>query len=436
MSHEGAMNKSKNSRNGLNFSWLLKVRWTSIVGQVTTVVVVTQLLRVALPVGPLCAVIGLELLSNIIAALWFRKQSDVHEWHLAAVMGLDVAMLTGLLFFTGGPSNPFTVLYLVNIALAAVVLHAQWSWMLVGLTLLNFGLLPVLDYWPLPLGPESSDSWVTLRQQGQWVAFGVAAAFIVHFLWRVTGDLTRREQELSEARQQATRQQQMASLATMAAGAAHELATPLGTIALIAKELERLEPGLDPGALEDIVLIREQVGRCRGILDQMAGSAGKSGEDRIESVFVKELLSEALTGVRKSPPIHRSIATAAEHASIAVPPRALSQALRNVLTNAQDASPGVPVSLRADIDGGQLAIVITDHGDGMPAEVLDRCADPFFTTKAPGKGMGLGLFLTRSVVEGLAGEFAIESTQSVGTRVRVSIPLKPKPTTEHPSAGH
>ncbi|MEM9493006.1 MAG: sensor histidine kinase, partial [Myxococcota bacterium] len=128
-------------RNRLNFLWLMKLRWAEIIGQTATVLGVEWWLGIDVPLMPLLAIIAIELASNLLCVAWFRGQPQVAEGHLAAVMALDVALLTALLYFTGGPDNPFSFLYLVQIALAAVVLHAYWTWMLVGLSLGSFGLL-------------------------------------------------------------------------------------------------------------------------------------------------------------------------------------------------------------------------------------------------------------------------------------------------------
>ena len=175
---------------------------------------------------------------------------------------------------------------------------------------------------------------------GMWVALGVASAFVVHFLLRITGALAERERELTEARGLAARQERLASLATMAAGAAHELSTPLGTVALAAKELERaLTKAADPELAADARLIREQVGRCRAILEQMAQGAGTVGEG-VAPCTVSELLDETLVGIRDG--ADACIATSPSEVAqspLRLPPRAVSQALRSLVTNAQDASP-------------------------------------------------------------------------------------------------
>ena len=412
-------------RNQLEFSWLMKLRFAEIAGQTATILGVAWILGIAVPHWPLFAIVGLTLGSNIACSLWFRHGPAVAEWHLAAVMALDVASLTGLLYFTGGPQNPFSFLYLVQIALAAVVLRAHWTWMLVALSFASFGAL-LLAHRDLSVLHDTA-----VHEKGMWVALGVAAAFIVYFLLRVVAALAERERELTDARHRAARQERVASLATMAAGAAHELATPLGTVALVAKELERaLEKRGDAVMAEDARLIREQVGRCRMILDQMAGGAGEHPGESLESMSVNELLTEAMTGARSQPDVSIALAADVAAQTVRLPPRAVAQALRSIITNAQDASGPecAPVIVNGRLDDAQrlgthLLIEIIDRGPGMRAEVLERVGEPFFTTKAPGHGMGLGLFLTRAVVDSLGGSLDIQSTAGTGTRVALRLPI-------------
>ena len=417
-------------RNWVNVQWLARLRWAEVAGQASTVLAAQFLLGGRLPIAWLLAVIGVGLVSNLALEQYFfgdrrrglapgairRREGaaavrPVHEWHLACVMMLDIALLTGLLYLTGGPANPFAFLYLVQIALAAVLVRARWTWMLVGLSFVGFGIL-LVAHEPLAI-PEDG------RAVGAWVALGVASAFVVHFLLRITGALAERERELTEARELAARQERLASLATMAAGAAHELSTPLGTVALAAKELER---ALEGDLAADARLIREQVGRCRAILDQMAQGAGTIGE-QVASSTVEQLLAETLVGIRESPRVVREVADDVASSLVRIPPRALSQALRSLVTNAQDASPpSAAVLVAAYRRGGFLTVVIRDRGGGIPAEVKARIGEPFFTTKAPGRGMGLGLFLARAVVEGVGGTLRIDSADGGGTEVRVVLP--------------
>ncbi|MBA3459088.1 MAG: HAMP domain-containing histidine kinase [Deltaproteobacteria bacterium] len=413
--------------NWVNIQWLARLRWAQIAGQAGTVLVGQFLLDGALPIAMLLGVISMGLVSNLGIELYFfgdRKRVNparvVQQWQLAFVMMLDIAILTGLLYLTGGPHNPFSFLYLVQIALATVLLRALWTWMLVGLSFIAFGVLLLAE--PFITIPEDS------RAIGMWVALGVASAFVVYFLRRITGSLAQREGELTEARGLAARQERLASLATMAAGAAHELSTPLGTVALAAKELERaLTKAADPELAADARLIREQVGRCRSILEQMAQGAGTVGET-VEPVTVTALLDETLVGIRPAPTVHVDMPGEVAKAPLRIPPRAVGQALRSLITNAQDASPpNTTVVVMVRVDGSRLSISIRDRGGGIPAEVLAKIGEPFFTTKAPGRGMGLGLFLARAVIEGVGGTLRIDSHEGAGTEVLALLPTDVSP---------
>ena len=338
-------------------------------------------------------------------------------------MALDVLLLTGLLYFTGGPFNPFSFLYLVHIALAAVVLRPRATWALAGLSLLCSGILFV-DHRPLPLAGLDHDAQMHVHLRGMWVALGVATGFIVYFLMRVMRALAERDAELAEARHLAARQEKLASLATLAAGAAHELATPLATIAVTAKEVERQLAAVPPSAMsEDISLIRAQVERCRDILDRMAAGAGESAGEGPREVSVAEVVTASVAELGSEVPLRVAIEPGLEARRLRLPPRALSQALRGLLQNALDASPeGMEIRLEANERAGWLQFVIQDRGTGMPAEVLARVGEPFFTTKPPGRGMGLGLFLARALVERLDGRLQIQSAPGQGTTATVSLP--------------
>jgi two-component system sensor histidine kinase RegB len=409
-------------RNWVNIQWLARLRWAQIAGQSLTVLVGQFLLDGKLPITALLGVIAVGLVSNLGVELYYfgdRKQKTparpVHEWQIALLMMLDVAILTGLLYLSGGPHNPFGLLYVVQIALATVLLRARWAWILTGLAFIGFGIL-LVAYRPLAIDESN-------RAIGVWVALGVASAFVVHFLLRITASLAEREAELTLARGLAARQERLASLATMAAGAAHELSTPLGTVALAAKELERALTKIDnPDLASDARLIREQVGRCRAILEQMQQGAGTVGES-VTPCTIGELLDEAIVGARAAPTVHRDVPSELGSTPLRLPPHAVSQALRSLITNAQDASPpGATVVVSVRLEDQAFSIAIRDRGAGIPAEVLARIGEPFFTTKAPGRGMGLGLFLARAVIEGVGGTLEIDSTPGQGTEVSVRLP--------------
>ena len=420
----------------INLSWLLRLRWGAALGQLAVILVASRLPGVDLPVATLLALVALGAASNLACAAWAARAPRVGPAAIALLMAFDVLLLTGLFHWSGGASNPFTSLYLVNIALAAVVLPTAWTWALVGLAIACFSGL-FLDPHAMHAmhGGGSDDAGrLQLHLRGMWVAFAVAAGFIVWFVQRVARALSAREQELDRARTAVARSERLASLATLAAGAAHELSTPLATIAIAAKELEReLDRGqASESAVGDVALIRGQVERCRDILVQMAAEAGESTGEDFASVSTADLVRASLRGIPE-PDGARLDVEEGPAATVVVPVRAVAQALRAVVKNALQASPAAtPVELRARPAGGRWELEVRDAGTGMAPDVLARAFDPFFTTKATGQGMGLGLFLARDVLVRVGGDLELCSREGAGTVATIRLPLAGGSTGAHP----
>jgi len=392
----------------LHLSWLIRLRWGAVLAQGVLVGAVAFFFDTAVPWLPVGGLFALELVSNAIVAMTAKRRPGLASPALPALLTLDVFLFTALLFLTGGVNNPFSFLYLVYIALGAVVLRPAVAWALAALALALFGSLFFLG--------EDHSSHMGMHLRGMWVAFGVASAFIVYFVQRVTRSLAQREGELAEARLRAVRQERLTSLATLAAGAAHELSTPLATIAVAAKELS-LALGTSAGS-DDVKLIRDQLERCRGILSQMAADAGAAEGEAQSALSLSDWVTQAGDGLGG----RERLAFSLPEGFVLGPPRALVHALRGVLKNALQASAKEPVEVRFERLHDQARLVVHDHGPGMPAQVLARASEPFFTTKPPGEGMGLGLFLTRSVVEQLGGKLELSSAPGAGTTAVLTLP--------------
>jgi two-component system sensor histidine kinase RegB len=410
----------------IHLAWLVRLRWGEVLGQLVTVLLVDLGMHIELPIMPLLVVLGGEAASNVVFAFWARRAFAVPDWAIGIPMALDIVLLTLLLFLTGGPFNPFSFLYLVHIALAAVVLPAGLTWSLVVLSLACFGLLFVEQAWlpmPMPMQMSHADQ-MRMHMQGMWFAFAVAAGFISYFVTRVRQSLGLRELELSRAHALASQSEKLASLATLAAGAAHELSTPLSTIAVIAKELERSLAQGDEGPKSDARLIRREVERCREILQRMAADAGQTSESDARPVSVRELLAIAIDGLPRAQHVRMNMQSEAADSLLQAPPQATAQAIRGVLKNALQASAqDAYVDVEARLEHGLCRIAIRDFGLGMSGDVLARAGEPFFTTKEPGQGMGLGLFLTRVVVERAGGQVLLESKSGQGTTAVLSLPI-------------
>jgi two-component system sensor histidine kinase RegB len=418
----------------IHLAWLVQLRWGELFGQLIAVLLVDLALQIRLPLLSLFVVLGTEAASNVLFMQWSRRATRSDSALLALPMALDILLLTALLFLTGGPFNPFSFLYLVHVALGAVVLSPPFTWGLVGLSLLSFGMLFVGERWlPGALFTQLNHAdQMRMHMQGMWFAFAVAAVFITYFVTRLRHSLAQRDLELARARSLASQSEKLASLATLATGAAHELSTPLSTIAVIAKELERtLQAAAQEAAQHDAKLIRREVERCREILQRMAAEAGQSAELDERPMSVQELLSSAVEGLPRARDVRLAVSSEAGVCVLRGQAQATAQALRGVLKNALQASPpDKQVEVEAQLIAGQCRIGVHDFGAGMSDDVLARAGEPFFTTKDPGEGMGLGLFLTRVVVERVGGHLSIRSALGRGTSAVLTLPIE-EPATNH-----
>lgn len=409
-------------------AWLRRLRWVAVAGQTGAVAVARWGMDLPLPVGPLAALALAAAASNL--ALHFVPGRHGRDPRLlAAVLGLDVLILTGLLALTGGAANPFTTFYVVHVAMAATMLPVGPAWAVTGLCGASYGwLFTRTGPWLREEDPVCS-VMLNLPQHlhvaGMLVAFVIAAACIVHFGGRLQADLRRREAELAEAREDLQRQQRFAALATLAAGAAHELGSPLGTIAVAAGEIAAAtrRAGLPPELLEDAELIRDEVTRCRHILDRLQDEHA----DQVRTVKLDELLEElrrllgpaaAKLELRLAPEVP---------GELAAPLASLAQALATLIRNAFDAAPDRPPVLVVDAADGHIRFQVEDEGPGLDPEAAEHAGEPFFTTKAPGRGMGLGLFLVRLLALRLHGRFQLQPAGARGARARLELPLPRDP---------
>jgi two-component system sensor histidine kinase RegB len=411
----------------LNLHWLVQLHWWAILGQMLIIGAAQLFTDVGLPVDVLVVAVALEATGNLALGALVRH-IRVTDVVIATVMLIDAVVLTILLDLTGGATNPFSTLYLVNVVLGAVLLPRRWAWTLMLVSLAAFATLFLHEamtstghHVKLDMG---HDSVLGAHLRGMWISFALAAFFIVYFVRRVARALAEREQELRQARAQVERREKLASLATLAAGAAHELSTPLSTIAVVAKELQRALGEQVTGEVRaDLQLVRDQVGRCREILDRMSANAGEAAGEPMLALTLQAWVAAALEPFPARDRVSVEHDGAGPEETVIGPPRALADTLRGLLKNAVQASgPGLPVTLRLGRDQDRITATVLDRGRGMPAEVLARVGEPFFTTKVPGEGMGLGLFLTRTLVEQLGGEFHITSRPGRGTEARIELP--------------
>ncbi|HEY7450126.1 MAG TPA: ATP-binding protein [Vicinamibacterales bacterium] len=406
-----------------NWSWHVPMRWITVAVQLGTVALVWLFPNLDAPLRSLTPLILASALMNAVSAGWLARPKTLPRAIRAVSFAADVVLLTGLLDVTGGPYNPFIVIYAVYIGLAAATMGIGWAWTMAAFSAAAYGVLVYLH-----LQPDEGEVHHRLTDFPthlftMWTAAVGTTELIAFYVRRASLALADRQRQLDDMRERAARSERLAALTTLAAGAAHELSTPLATIAVATRELEHAIGRIDQShaLLEDARLIRTEVGRCRTILDQMSGRAGGIAPDEPERLH----LAEAITAVLKRLPADRAdrlrVTMPEPIDPIVLPRTGLIQAITSLVKNAFDASPvSSPVHLRVSRHDGVLRVIVQDEGSGMSAEALARAGEPFYTTKEPGYGFGLGVFLARVFTERVGGTLTFESDR--GTRVTLDLP--------------
>ena len=437
-------------------TWLLHLRSFAVAGQLVTILAAGLLTEVRLPNSQLLVLVGLTAVTNLIYAIWLRSlkpedrfvgdeavldSDDAHphdeapRLHAVALtlMLLDLVTLTMMLFFSGGAGNPFSFFYFVNLAVGGVMIRPRAAWILTATAIVGFTFL-LHRAVPLEGLDVYRPSVSGVHTNGMMLAFATCSSVVTYFVTRTAGELKQRERQLLRTQAAQAASHRLEGLTTLAAGAAHELATPLSTIDVIVRELSRHLEAVDkPESVNaDLRLIDGQLEMCRQILQRMRTAAGDSMAQRWDQTSVGELIDTTLEGIRDP---HRvdviDGSEAVENQALWVPQEAVAQAVRNLIHNGLDAGgEDGRVRVEAKLLHDQVRLHVTDSGDGMSDEVLDRASDPFFTTKEPGRGIGLGLFLARNVISNLGGELEFRSKIGHGTEAIVSIPLGNRPSQE------
>jgi two-component system sensor histidine kinase RegB len=410
----------------LALPWVLRLRYGMVAGEAVILLGMFwgfQLRPVFLwTMAPL----AIMLFSNVLLGALRTLPSKDPQQTLGAVFCLDTLCLTVILGLTGGTMNPFSLLYLVQITLSAVVLRKIWTRVLGALSTVCFGLLFFFYIPSAAFQMHHIGQGVSPHLVGMWIAFVVAVTLITFFTGKISDSLRTREQEVLVLRDQVSKNDRLASLVTLAAGAAHELGTPLGTIAVVAKELERYAATVQSSfaVLEDAKLIRAEVDRCCRILEQMSVQSAEPLGEAHTKVPLRDLLTHV---VDQFPEAGRSllrVSLADETLTASLPKKATIQSLVALIQNALDANvKQQPICIVAKKEFSELMIAIEDRGEGMPDNVLRRIAEPFFTTKEPGRGMGLGTFLVSTFAERLGGRLVFDSALGEGTTVTLRLPL-------------
>jgi two-component system, sensor histidine kinase RegB len=421
-------------------TWLLRLRSFAIVGQLITILGAQRFVDVDLEWIILVLLVGVTALTNFVYAWWLSRSvhaetedpisDEDHSWaHQSVALGLmqlDLLTLTAMLHITGGADNPFCFFYFVNLAVGGVMIlpRAAWSLTLTAIAAYLFLLILSPPFEIFSVEPRIESAWQTFSRL---FAFVTCCSVVTYFVTLTAGESQNRHEELLAIQRSQESQRRLQGLTTLAAGAAHELATPLSTIDVVIRELSRhLEHCDKPESVNhDLKLIDDELERCRQILGRMRSAAGDLAGERFRKTTVGDLIDATLEGIRDPHRVDVTDGTErTETTPLWVPSETVAQAIRNLIHNGLDASGSDGrVRLESNVTIDSVVFTISDSGEGMSDGILRRTSEPFFTTKEPGRGIGLGLFLTRNVVSQLGGELRLESRPGVGTRATVEIPL-------------
>jgi len=394
-------------------------------------------LHIPLPKYPVAFAVSGMLLLNLITLLRLNKQNrHVNDQEVLLQLLADLAALTVLFYYTGGYSNPLVWMYLLPLTVAAVALKRQYAWLLAAVAIACYSLL-VFYYVPLSHlhMHDIAGKTLDIHLVGMWIGFVVSAGIIAFFVTRIGQSLREYDRLMAGIREKSLESERVLSLGTLAASAAHELGTPLSTMAVVSKELAN-DLAHHPEQLQQLEILRTQINRCKEILSSITRNAGQSRADGGHGSGLREFLHEVIQRWRDTRPATELVISVCSNSSNPqiFTDRTLIQALQNLLDNAADASPE-RILLHADWDADMLEISIRDFGPGITEEIKRQLGQPFFSSKNE-NGMGLGVYLTQMTLSRLGGELSISNHAEGGALTSVKLHLDKLRIHQSPSGQH
>lgn len=412
-----------------NLQRLFLLRSIAIIVQCILFALVYSVMELNLPWAKMILVVVILSIINFFTWIRLHRTFPVSNLEFFAQLLVDIFALTVLLYFTGGSTNPFISLYLLPFTIAAAILPWCYTWAIAGITITCYTIL-LFTYIPLPHDHSGDHSAhlmeFNLHISGMWLTFVLSTVLIAWFVVKMSNSIRDRDKDLAEAREQALRNEQIIALGTLAAGAAHELGTPLSTMAVIAGELQQEYPHNEEFQ-NNIRILRNQIIHCKQTLTQLLANAGQArtedGNSQSIDYFLKQILDKWQL-IRPSAKFSYQC-QGMQPAPLIMNTQLLSQSILNLLNNAADASTE-QVRIKSTWDQHTLNLEIHDDGEGLIGEAAQRAGEVFFTSKAPGQGFGIGLFLANANIERFGGHVRLFNHPEGGACIHVTLPLIPQ----------
>lgn len=402
---------------GVRVRTLVRLRWFAILGQLLTLAIIGGYLGYALPLAPALAAIGASGMLNIGLAALYPRHARLTGPEALLHFGFDLVQLGVLLFLTGGLANPFAILLVVPVTISATLLPARATAVLVAVALL---ILVALWNWALPLPWGGHPIFLPpLYRGGIFLGLALTLMFVASYAWQVAAEARKQQLALAATQAALERESKMSALGSLAAAAAHELGGPLGTITLVANDLNELL-GNDPVLKDDIKLLRQEVGRAREILTGIARRA--EATDPFPQVRLRALLLEVAAPHQDGRGAIVEVAPQLESVEVARSPELL-HGLSNLVDNAARHA-RTAFRLTAAERGRDLVLSVADDGPGFPENLLPKLGEPFLGPSRSGAGgTGLGIFIATTLLERTGAQLSFENSSDEGARVDIRWPL-------------
>ena len=422
-----------------------------ILGECFLVVMFVYVLEIRIPEQQLWLVIVAIIAFNTYTSMRLQTDDPVTELEIFSQICIDVLSIAALLYLTGGASNPITWVFLLPLIITAIMLPQAYAWYMVILTTSMYSILIAFNV-PLPsIEPHmpnpgmlhasptlpnnemmqmahaiSDNHYYNLHMFGMWFGFVFSAGLVAFFVAELAKTLKNRERSLAEARENALRDERVVALGTLAASAAHDMGTPLGTIAIVVHELRQDYPIQHfPEFNEKMEILKNQINRCKEALSLMSASAGEMRAESGNVMLLTDYIDNVLYQWRTHKPTAKLQFFIDPHVdvdAVIIAERTLTHALINILNNAVEATdPERGIEFHASWSKAELALKIRDYGPGFPADIVNFAGKQPLVSK--NKGLGVGLFLTHSTINRMGGKIALVNRETSGACVEINLPL-------------
>lgn len=405
-----------------NMLRLIQLRWIAVIGQISTIVIVQAGFGIVLPLPQMLQILVCLVAFNVASILRWRQGRRVTNAALFFALLVDVATLTGQLYFSGGITNPFVFLFLLQVILGALLLEVWSTWTVVGMIALCIVVLSLFST-PLSLPVEHPNGLANLYVDGLLLCFLLNAGLLVFFITRINRNLRAGDAQLARLRQHAAEEGHIVRMGLLASGAAHELGTPLATMSVILGDWRR-EPALRDSSylIDELTEMETQLQRCKSIVSGVLLSAGQARDESLSKTTLCAFLDGLAENWRVSRPVvHFEYVNLITQNMPVVFDSALRQMLGNLLDNAFDASPHW-LRMEAGRDAASLTVRVIDDGPGFAPAILANFGRPYQSTKGR-PGGGLGLFFSINVARKLGGSLTAHNRSTGGAIVELTLPL-------------